>query len=179
MNNTTIRIIHWIWGEPKLADFMREIAGGEKIPPHNEVFEYGDTALAEWVSDFVFPEDRSRGIRAWENIDGSEARVTELYEALTEGRKTPSGRLEWLDEAEWDLIRDALLGVDGESEIYVHATTGRYHPRNRYRVRDSGTVAEPGWTSASGMWGLAEQDRQVCPEPIGSPCSCEVATRGN
>lgn len=178
MNETTMRIIHWIWGEPKLADFLRGIAEGEKIPPHDEAFEYGDEQLACWISDFVFPEDRSRGIRAWIDIDGDEARVTELYEALTKGRKTPAGRLKWLDEMDIGLIRDALLGADGMSEIYVHATTGRYNVRNRYLVRDSGTVAESGWTSASGMWGLAEKDRQICPEPIGNPCGCTVVKRG-
>lgn len=178
MNETTMRIIHWIWGEPKLSDFLRSIAEGEKIPPHNESYDYGDEALACWISDFVFPEDRSRGIKAWIDLGGDEARVTELYESLTEGRKTPAGRLQWLDEMQIDKVRDALLGADGEGEIYVHSTTGRYHPNNRYLVRDSDTVAESGWTASSGMWGLAERDRQVCPKPISQPCSCEVAIRG-
>lgn len=180
LNETTIKVIHWIWGEPKLADFLREIAAGKKIPPHDEIFEYGDDALACWISDFVFPEDRSRGILAWSRIAGrdSERRVKELYEELTEGRKTPAGRREWLDEMQIDRVRDALLGADGMSEIYVHATTGRYHLNNRYLVRDSDTVAESGWTASSGMWGLAEKDRQVCPLPIGEKCSCEVAIRG-
>lgn len=179
MNETTIRIIHWIWGEPKLADFMRGIAEGEKVPPHHETFEYGDNALAEWICDFIFPESRSRGILAWGNIGGSEARVTELYEALTKGRKTPAGRNEWIDEMEIEQIRDALLGADGEGEIYVHSTTGRYNPRNRYLVRDFDTVAEPGWTETSGMWGLAEADRQICPVPIKEVCACEVVIRGS
>lgn len=191
MNKTTIEIIHWIWGEPKLADFMREIAAGENIPPHDEVFEYGDEHLASWIGDFVMPEDRSRGIKAWERITGdaarapwnkasgetSEGRVTALYEKLTEGRKTPYGRLEWLGELEPELIRDALLGHEGTSDIYVHATAGRYAPANRYRVHDAGTVYESGWTAPAGAWGLPEADRQVCPEPIGSPCSCTVVQR--
>lgn len=178
MHETTVKIINWIWGEPKLADFLREIAAGEPVPPHGEVYEYGDHELANWISDFVFPEDRSRGIRAWEQIDGSEERVRALYEELTEGRKTPAGRLQWLDEMEVHLIRDALLGHKGDSEIYVHATAGRFHPNNIYRVHDSGTVYEMGWTSASGAWNLPETDRQVCPNPKGIPCGCTVVRRG-
>lgn len=177
MNETTARIIHWIWGEPKLADFMREIAQGEKIPPHDEIFEYGDNALIEWISDFVFPEDRSRGILAWGRIGGSEARVSALYEELTEGRKTPTGRTEWLEEVDVELVRDALLGHEGASDIYVHATTGRFHPNNTYRVHDSGTVYERGWTSASGAWGLPEADRQVCLRPTDPQCGCAVVRR--
>lgn len=174
MNETTVKIIHWIWGEPKLADFMRGIARGEKIPPHDEVFEYGDHQLVCWISDFVFPEDRSRGIKAWGDLGGDEARVAELYESLTEGRKTPAGRLEWLSELEPELVRDALLGHEGDSDVYVHATSGRYAPANRYRVHNAGTVYESGWRTSPGDWGLAEADRQICPEPIGSPCSCVV-----
>ncbi len=185
MHKTTIRVIHWIWSEPKLADFFREIARGEKIPPHGEIFEYGDEQLAAWISDFVFPEDRSRGILAWRQIteqDGpfgkvaspAEARVSDLYEELTEGRKTPAGRLEWLDELEPELVRDALLGHEGVSQIYVHATAGRFAPSNRYRVHDSGAVYELGWTAPSGRWGLAEADRQICPELVSGPCSCVV-----
>lgn len=177
MNETTVKIIHWIWGEPKLADFMRGIARGEKIPPHEEVFEYGDHQLVCWISDFVFPEDRSRGIKAWGDLGGDEDRVVKLYESLTEGRKTPAGRLEWLSELEPELVRDALLGIDGESGIYVHATAGRYHPANHYLVRNSGTVAESGWTASSGLWGLPEADRQVCPDPSASPCGCVVVKR--
>lgn len=178
MNGTTVEIIQWIWGEPKLADFLREIAAGEKIPPHGEVFDYGDDQLACWISDFVFPEDRTRGIKAWIDIEGDDARADALYRALTEGRKTPAGRLEWLDEAEWDLIRDALLGHKGSSDIYVHSLVRPYHPNNVYRVHDSGTVYEMGWTSASGAWGLAEKDRQVCPNPMNHPCGCTVVQRG-
>jgi hypothetical protein len=186
MHRTTVKVIHWIWSEPKLADFFRGIAEGEKIPPHGEAFEYGDEQLAAWISDFVFPEDRSRGILAWRQIteqDGpfgkvaspaAEARVSALYEELTEGRKTPAGRLEWLAELEPELVRDALLGHEGDSDIYVHATRGRYAPANRYRVHDAGTVFEPGWRTPPGNWGLPEADRQVCPEPIGPPCSCAV-----
>lgn len=188
MHATTIKIIHWIWSEPKLADFMREIAAGEKIPPHGEEFDYGDQRLAAWASDFIFPEDRLRGIKAWERITGrsegsawdraagadSEARVTALYENLTEGRKTPYGRMAWMGEVNWNQVRDALLGHEGDSDIYVHATAGRFHPANRYRVHDKGTVYESGWTAPSGAWGLPESDRQVCPVPIGETCSCVV-----
>lgn len=172
MHRTTIEIIHWIWGEPELAEFLRSIAQGNE-------FDYGDGELAEVIASFIFPEDRERGIRAWLDVHGDETRAQKLYEKLTEGRKTPAGRLKWLEEMEIERVRDALLGADGMSEIYVHATTGRYSTRNRYLVRDSGTVAESGWTATSGMWGLAEKDRQVCPEPIGSPCSCEVVIRGD
>jgi len=178
MNETTIRIIHWIWGEPRLADFLRGIAEGEKIPPHDEVFEYGDDQLACWISDLVFPEDRSRGIKAWIDLGGSDERADTLYETLTEGRKTPAGRLKWLDEMDIGLIRDALLGHKGGSDIYVHSLVKPYHPNNIYRVHDFGTVHERGWTSASGAWGLAEKDRQVCPNPTVSPCGCTVVQRG-
>lgn len=191
MNETTAKMIHWIWGETKLADFMREIAAGEKIPPHDEIFEYGDEQLTAWVSDFVFPEDRSRGILAWERITrrtgeapwnrasgpDSEARVTALYEELTKGRNTPFGRFEWLSEVDWSLVRDALLGHEGSSPVYVHATVKGFHPNNTYRVHDSGTVYERGWTSASGSWGLAESDRQVCLKPTEPRCGCAVVQR--
>jgi hypothetical protein len=165
-----MKIIHWIWGEPELADFLRGIAEGDD-------FEYGDNELLEMVSSFVFPEDRELGIRAWIDVHGNEDRVQKLYEELTEGRKTPAGRLEWLSEAEPDLIRNALLGHEGDSEIYVHATAGRFHPNNVYRVHDSGTVYEMGWTAASGAWNLPETDRQVCPNPTAAPCGCTVVRR--
>lgn len=179
MHENTIKVIHWIWGEPKLADFLRGIAAGEKIPPHDDAFEYGDDALAEWVSDFVMPEDRSRGIAAWERMATKdwETRVRALYEELTEGRKTPRGRLRWIGEVEWNVVRDALLGAEGDSEIYVHATAKGFHPNNRYRVSSRGIVYERGWTSASGSWGLAEADRQVCPKPDEVKCGCTVVQR--
>ncbi|AXH66452.1 hypothetical protein SEA_SATIS_303 [Streptomyces phage Satis] len=178
MNETTKRIIEWIWGERKLADFLRGIAEGEKIPPHHEAFDYGDDQLACWISDFVFPEDRGRGIKAWIDIEGDDARADALYEALTEGRKTPAGRLKWLDEMDVELVRDALLGHKGGSDIYVHSLVRPYHPNNTYRVHDSGTVYERGWTSASGAWGLAESDRQVCLRPTDPQCGCAVVQRG-
>lgn len=170
MHKTTIEIIHWIWGEPELADLLRTAALGDE-------FNYDDDEMMALISSFVFPEDRERGIRAWIDAHGNEGRVQALYELLTEGRKTPAGRLEWLSEAEPELIRDALLGHKGDSLIYVHATAGRYHPNNRYRVHDSGTVYESGWISPAGAWGLAEADRQICPVPIGETCSCEVIRR--
>lgn len=170
MNETTVKLIHWIWGEPALADFLREIARGDE-------FEYGDNELGDWIASFVFPENRSREILAWERIGGSETRVSELYEKLTAGRKSPAGRLEWLDEMDTELIRNALIGDGVKPYIYVHATVKGFHPNNRYRVHDRHTVYEPGWTSASGAWGLAEPDRQVCPEPIDRPCSCVVDQR--
>jgi hypothetical protein len=177
MNETTIKVIHWIWGEPKLADFMRKIAVGDKIPPHSETFEYGDNALAEWISDFVFPEDRSRGVKAWIDLGGDEARVTELYEALTEGRKTPSGRMEWLGEMDAGLIRDALLGHEGDSDIYVHVKIQGFAPGNRYRVHSKFGVYEAGFRGGTGFWTIAEADRQVCPRKIGERCACEVEQR--
>lgn len=179
INDTTVRVIHWIWGEPRLADFLREIANGEKIPPHGETFDYGDDQLACWITDFVFPEDRMRGIAAWGKVagPGSEARVRALYEKLTGGRKTPAGRLEWISEMQTDLVRDALLGNKGDSDIYVHPLVKPYHPNNTYRVHDSGTVYEWGWTAPSGAWGLAEKDRQICPEPVNGPCGCTVVQR--
>lgn len=60
------------------------------------------------------------------------------------------------------------------ADVYVHATVKGFHPNNVYRVVDASTVAERGWTSASGMWGLAEADRQVCPNPDAVPCGCVV-----
>jgi hypothetical protein len=63
------------------------------------------------------------------------------------------------------------------ADVYVHATVTGFHPRNRYRVVDAHTVAEQGWTSAAGMWGLPEADRQVCPVPISAPCDCQVVQR--
>lgn len=171
MHKTTVRVIQWIWGEPDLADLMRDTAKGDE-------FEYGESELVSLIASFVFPEDRSRGIRAWLDISGNEDRVKVLYEALTEGRKTPAGRLEWLSELEPDLVRDALLGHKGDSDIYVHATKGRFHPNNTYRVHDKGTVYERGWRDASGAWGLPEQDRQVCPSPSSAPCGCTVVQRG-
>ena len=172
MNATTIKVIHWIWSEPKLADFLRGVAFGDD-------FGWGDDQLAEWVCVFVFPEDRSRGSSAWElnNVEGSEARAVALYEALTEGRKSPAGRLEWVDETEWELVRDALIGASGETSVYVHSTRTGFHPNNRYRVHDKKTVYESGWTAPAGAWGIDEPDRQVCPEPIGERCSCMVVQR--
>lgn len=180
MHETTAKVIHWIWGEPKLADFFRDIARGEKIPPHDEIFEYGDHQLTCWITDFVFPEDRSRGIKAWYELDGDEGRVAALYESLTEGRKTPAGRLEWLEELEPELVRDALLGSEGGSEIYVHSLRPPYHPNNTYRVHDAGTVYERGWAAgaASGAWGLAEAERQLCMNPGQTPCGCTVVQEG-
>lgn len=176
MNKTTIALIHWIWGEAKLADFMREVTKGESVPPHGEIFDHGDEQLAAWISDFVFPEDRSRGSLALGKVIqyNSDARARDLYEALTEGRKDPAGRLAWLDEMEVDLIRDALLGYEGDSDIYVHSARTGFAPGNRYRVHDRFTVFEPGWTCSPGDWGLSEPDRQVCPVPIGTQCECAV-----
>lgn len=171
MHNTTIEIIHWIWGEPELADFLRKIARGDEC-------EYGDGEMMSLISSFVFPEDRERGIKVWLGIHGDENRAQVLYEKLTEGRKTPAGRLEWLSEAEPELIRDALLGHEGDSLIYVHPTAGLMGSVNRYRVHDKGTVYEPGWTAPSGAWGLPEGNRQVCPAPIGEGCSCVVVRNG-
>jgi hypothetical protein len=63
------------------------------------------------------------------------------------------------------------------ADVYVHATVKGFHPRNRYRVEDEWSVYEPGWSSASGLWGLPAADRQVCPVPIGERCSCVVVQR--
>lgn len=60
------------------------------------------------------------------------------------------------------------------ADVYVHVTAQGFHPNNRYRVVDAHTVAEPGWTSAAGMWGVPESDRQVCPVPITEQCDCVV-----
>lgn len=73
--------------------------------------------------------------------------------------------------------RDRQRREKDMAEVYVHATVKGYHPNNRYRVVDSHTVAEPGWSSGAGMWGLAENDRQVCPTPIGERCACLVVQR--
>lgn len=63
------------------------------------------------------------------------------------------------------------------ADVYVHATVRGFHPNNRYRVVDAHTVAERGWTSAAGMWGLPEADRQVCPRPDVADCGCVVVQR--
>lgn len=112
VNETTTKLIDWIQGEPELAAFLRGIAQGEPVPPHNEIYEYGDEQLACWISDLVFPEERSRGILAWERMvskGASNAKVNALYEELTAGRKTPAGRLEWLNEMDVAAIREMLL----------------------------------------------------------------------
>lgn len=169
VNETTMKLIHWIWSEPALAEFLRDIA-------HGNEFDYGDTELGSWISDLVFPEDRNG--MAWEALvtNGVDIdRVNMLHADLTEGRD----RLDWLDEMNTELIRTALVGSDdGGPHVYVHATVKGFHPNNRYRVHSPDTVYESGWMAASGAWGLAEPDRQVCPEPIGSPCSCKVVQRG-
>lgn len=71
--------------------------------------------------------------------------------------------------------------IDGSTamanDIHVHVTVKGFHPRNRYRVIDSGTVAELGWTNATGYWGVPEGDRQVCPVPIHERCACTVVQR--
>lgn len=162
-----MKLIHWIWSEPKLADFLREVA-------HGDEFEYGDLELGNWISDLISP-DRS-GI-AWDFLVSKGVhvdRIDALYADLTEGRD----RLAWLDEMDSELIRTALVGSDeGGPHIYVHATVKGFHPKNRYRVHSADTVYETGWTSASGAWSLAEPDRQICPEPIDRPCSCKVVQR--
>lgn len=175
MNETTIKLIHWIWGEPKLADFLREIAKGEVDPVDGTWYEYGDNELAAWISDFVFPEDRSRSSLAWETLVSkgvSTDRVDLLYADLTEGRRTPQGRLEWLNEMDPELIRAALVGDETEPYIYVHATIKGFHPKSRYRVQDKYGVYE------TRFWALDEMNRQICPEPIDRPCSCEVKQHG-
>lgn len=63
------------------------------------------------------------------------------------------------------------------TDMYVHVTVTGFHPNNVYRVVDAGTVAERGWTSASGMWGVPESDRQVCPRPDSTVCGCVVVQR--
>jgi hypothetical protein len=168
VNQTTIKLIHWVWSEPALAEFLREIA-------HGDEFGYGDTELGAWISDLVSPENRNG--MAWETLASNGVdidRVNMLHADLAEDRD----RLAWLDEMNTELIRCALVGDVTEPYIYVHATVKGFHPNNRYRVHDPDTVYESGWTSASGAWGLAESDRQVCPEPIGSPCTCKVVQRG-
>lgn len=179
MHDNTIKVIHWIWGEPKLADFLRKVAVGEGTPPYNETYEWGDEQLAECVVEFVLPEGRSRGSRAWNyEINGNEERATALYEELTKGRKTPLGRLEWIGEIEWNVVRDALLGDESDTPLYVHSTIKDYHPNNRYRVSNKFSVYEMGWSSPSGLWGLTEQNRQVCPRPDLRKCGCTVVQYG-
>lgn len=63
------------------------------------------------------------------------------------------------------------------TDTYVHAIDPFFHPNKIFRVVDAGTVAERGWTSASGMWGLPESDRQVCPRPDARECGCVVVQR--
>lgn len=119
MNETTEKLIEWIRSEPGLAAFLRGIAEGEPVPPHNEVYEYGDDPLACWISDLVLPENRSRGILAWERLvsqGASNAKVDALYEELTAGRKTPAGRLEWLGEMDVAAIREALVGDKADQQ---------------------------------------------------------------
>lgn len=169
VNETTMKLIHWIWSEPALAEFLREIA-------HGDEFEYGDTELGAWISGLVLPEERNG--MAWEALvtNGVDVdRVNMLHADLTEGRD----RLAWLDEMDTELVRAALVGDEAEPYIYVHATVKGFQPNNRYRIHDADTVYESGWMSASGAWGLAEPDRQVCPEPIDAPCSCKVVQRGH
>jgi hypothetical protein len=167
VNETTIKLIHWIWSEPALAEFLREIANGDE-------FKYGDQELGSWISDLL-DNTRSQHADAVLADKGADLRVARtLRRELTEGRD----RLAWLDEMNTELIRCALVGDITEPHVYVHATVKGFDPNNRYRVHSPDTVYESGWTSASGAWGLAEPDRQVCPEPIGSPCSCKVVQRG-
>jgi hypothetical protein len=156
MNETTAKLINWIWSEPKLADFLREIAKGDE-------FEYGDYDLGCWINDLVFLD----GPPPVPGIDAE--RIHRLYAELTEGRD----KLAWIDEMDVAQIRDALLGQGG-GDTYVHALTIDFHPGNRYRVYDKNSVFEAGWTGGSGLRNLPEQDRQVCPEPIGTPCNCTV-----
>lgn len=170
MHATTIKVIHWIWGEPELADLLRHQVDGDE-------FEWGGDEVVAMIASFVFPEDRERGIRAWIDAHGNEDRVQALYESLTEGRKTPAGRLEWLSELDLDAVCKALQPIERDSGIYVHATVKGYAPGNRYRVHNQFGVYEAGWFSGSGFWTLAEPDRQICPVPIGETCSCEVVQR--
>jgi hypothetical protein len=171
MNETTIKVIHWIWGEPELANLLREAAKGDE-------FEWGDDEVMALIASFVFPEDRSRGIRAWIDIHGQEDRVQALYESLTRGRKTPAGRLEWLGELDRDAVCKALLPLERNSGIYVHATLKGYAPGNRYRVHNQFGVYEAGSYNTAAFWILAEPDRQICPMPIGERCTCTVVQHG-
>ncbi|MFE0472640.1 hypothetical protein ACFW2V_13595 [Streptomyces sp. NPDC058947] len=167
MNETTAKLINWIWSEPDLAEFLREIANGDE-------FEYGDTELGAWISDLLDNTHSQHADIVLANKGADLRAARKLRRELTEGRD----RLEWLDEMDAELIRTALVGSDdGGPHIYVHATVKGFNPNNRYRVHSPDTVYEIGWTSASGAWGLAEPDRQVCPESIDQPCSCTVVQR--
>lgn len=169
VNETTMKLIHWIWSEPGLANFLRGVAKGD---PDSDEFEYGDTQLGMWLSDLL---DGSAV------ADAHLSRLTVNLHAARELARELSNRddpFEWLSEMDPERIRNALLGHEGGGEpVYVHATVEGFHPRNRFRVHNESTVYEPGWTSASGAWGLVEEDRQLCPEPIGAPCSCTVVQR--
>lgn len=164
MHMTTKKIIDWIWSEPGLSDFLREIADGEETI-------YGDVQLASWLCDLL--GDQRNGIW-WQfatNKNVDIARVDNLRDELSRGKD----RSRWLEEMEIPLIRNGLLGTKGNGPIYAHSLVRPFHPNNRYQVINSTEVREIGSTSAIGIWGLAEKDRAVCPESIGERCSCGAA----
>lgn len=171
MHKTTARLIDWIWSEPELADFLREIAKGEPTPPDGEIFEYGDHQLGLWIADLVDPWGRNSLagdvlVRHGVNL----ARLGRLHDDLIEGRDPNT----WLDEVEDHLIRDALLGQDGGGDIYVHATVKGFPPESRYQVHSPVEVYESGSGVMSDILPLPERDRQVCPVPITTTCNCTV-----
>lgn len=167
VNETTMKLIHWIWSEPDLADFLRDVAEGDAAQDGGE---FGDRELSIWLSDLL--GDERNGIW-WDVITSRKVdldRLNMLRAELTDDR----GRLDWLDEMDAELIRNALLGQEGGGEpVYVHALQG-LDPRDRYRVHSASAVRERSGAAADRLWYLPERNRQLCPEPIGAPCSCTV-----
>lgn len=174
MNETTRRLIHWIWRDPKLADFMRQIITQNSPVRDGEDYEFTDLQTGCHLADLVAAGPERDAV--WCSIVEESGLDTEALESVLKAFTTGRDPDDWLDEMQADWIRVALTG-GRNTGIYVHVRIKGFHPRNRYRVHDRFGVYESGWFSGSGFWTIGESDRQICLEPIGATCSCMVAQR--
>jgi hypothetical protein len=174
VNTTTRKIIHWIWAQPALATRIREICTRGPFDCDGVKYLKTEHALGCWISDFVHPEDRRKPGVEWGHLvrhGVSEDWADALHAELTEGR-APGDEALWLAEMDESMIYKALMGGE-HSGVFVHATVKGIDPANRYEVTGATTVRRANSDDPSGIL-LTESERQLCPEPIDRPCSCEV-----
>jgi hypothetical protein len=171
VNATELKIIDWLKGERErgsdLWAFLRGIAEGDE-------FEYGDHELGNCLADLLDSDHNMHADVVLADTGADLRAARELRRELAESQDDPAG---WLEELDAMAVRVFLMQVNPNDDLYVHSLVKGYHPNNRYRVADAYGVYEPGFTSATGYWGLSARDRQICDEPIGKPCSCRIEQR--
>lgn len=168
VNKVELKIIDWLKVErgrdSKVWPFLWDVAQGDES-------EWGDDQLGACLSDLL---NGSASAELLLEDLGADLGVT--YDLIRE-LEGPDQVTDWLADLDAMVIRVLLMQIHRNDDLYVHSLVKGFHPKNRYRVDDESFVYEQGWTSASGRWGLAAADRQICDEPIGGPCSCRIEQR--